>query len=220
MSTSSDTPSQVRTGRIRRSNETLILIAAEQEFARRGFDGASIGRIARSAGVARANVHYYFKSREKLYLRVLDDIVDRWNQSFPENSSLDEPYDIIKHYIAAKLHFSRHNPAASKIFAGEILRGAPLMGDRLESIYSNWLHSKVGILKSWMQAGKMDSLDPYHVIFMIWSSTQHYADFDFQVKTALKIQEYSEDDFEKISATLTHIILKGCGLSPQQDALL
>ena len=75
MSTPSSTSSQTRTGRIRRSNETLILIAAEQEFARRGFDGASIGRIARSAGVARANVHYYFKSREKLYLRVLEDIV-------------------------------------------------------------------------------------------------------------------------------------------------
>ena len=214
MSTSS-TPRPIRSGRIRRSNETLILIAAEQEFARRGFDGASIGRIANSAGVARANVHYYFKSRENLYLRVLDDIVDRWNQSFPENSSLDEPYEIIKQYIAAKLAFSRHNPAAAKIFAGEILRGAQLMGGRLEGIYSDWLESKVGVLRSWMQEGKMDSLDPYHVIFMIWSSTQHYADFDFQVKTALKIQEYSEDDFEKISETLTHIILKGCGLTPQ-----
>ena len=209
-----------KTGQIRKENEILILAAAEQEFADRGFDGAVMGSIAKRAGLARANIYYYFNSREQLYWRLLKNIVAKWNKSFPDINREDDPANILGAYIKAKVKFSLQNPAASKIFAAEILRGAPIIGEYLEDLYGNWLRGRVYVIEAWIQAGKMDRVDPHHLIFMIWSTTQHYADFDFQVKAALGKDKYTKEDFHKITSTLTHIILKGCGIKPLEDAAL
>ena len=201
-------------GRIRIGMEAAILSAAEREFAERGFSGASILRIAERAGISRTNVHYYYQSKEELYRRVLTRIVEMWNDSFPEITPEDDPAQALEAYIRAKLAFSRSNPQASKIFASEVLRGAPLLKDYLEQNHASWLKGKAEVIRAWIDQGKMDEVDPLHLIFMIWSSTQHYADFDVQVKTALGRAEYSEADFSNISRTVTHIILKGCGVKP------
>jgi TetR/AcrR family transcriptional regulator len=201
-----------KVGQIRLDNEAAIMAAAEREFAERGFAGASIARIAESAGVPRTNVHYYFQSKEDLYNKLLTDVVELWNQAFPQITPQDDPAEALTAYIHAKLTYSRTNPLASKIFANEILRGAPLLKNYLEDNYSVWLQGKVKVIRSWIKQGKMDPVDPLHLIFMIWSTTQHYADFDVQVKTALRKDEYSARDFEKITETVTHIILKGCGV--------
>ncbi len=203
-----------RVGQIRRDNEAAILAAAELEFAERGFAGASISRIAEGAGVARTNVHYYFQSKEDLYEKLLTDVVELWNQSFPEITPEDDPAEALRAYIHAKLTYSRTNPLASKIFASEVLRGAPLLKGYLEDNYAVWLQGKAKVIRSWIKQGKMDPVDPLHLIFMIWSTTQHYADFDVQVKMALGKDEYTARDFEKITETVTHIILKGCGIRP------
>jgi TetR/AcrR family transcriptional regulator len=206
-----------RVGRIRKDNEANIIAAAEKEFASHGYSGASIVRIAKSAGVPRANVHYYFKSKDELYSTLLMDIVEMWNNSFPDITPDDEPATAIGTYIESKLEFSRTNPLSSKIFASEILRGAPTLKEYLETTNRAWLLGKVDVIQAWIDQGKMDEIDPFYLIFMIWSSTQHYADFDTQVKTALDKPYYTISDYEDIARTVTHIILKGCGIKPVAD---
>ena len=208
-----------KVGKIRIDNEAAILASAEREFASRGFNGASMSRIAQGANVPRTNVHYYFKSKEDLYGKVLTDIVELWNDSFPEISPDDDPGDAIEAYIRAKIAYSQTNPLASKIFASEILRGAPVLRGYLEDNYRSWLREKARVITSWAEQGKMDPVDPFYLIFMIWSSTQHYADFDVQVRTALGKHALNARNFEAIADNITHIILKGCGIDRRKSYL-
>lgn len=203
-----------RVGKIRIDNEAIILAAAEEEFANKGFSGASISSVAQRAGVPRSNVHYYFSSKEALYNKLLTNVVELWNESFPEITAQDDPAQAIESYIRTKLEYSRTKPQASRIFASEILRGAPLLRQYLEENYAGWLQQKASVIAAWIEQGKMDKVDPFYLIFMIWSTTQHYADFDVQVKAALRKPTLSPKDFDEIARTVTHVILKGCGLTP------
>lgn len=206
-------------GKIRKDNEKAILIAAEKEFAARGFTGASMSRIAQGAGVARTNVHYYFKNKEDLYANVLTDIIHMWDQSFNQITADDDPAAVLEAYIRAKVAYSKTNPLASKIFASEMLRGAPVLSNYLKKDYRDLMRSKAQIMKSWVVQGKMDPVDPFYLMFMIWGSTQHYADFEVQVKIVLGKPRLSAADFDQIADNLTHIILKGCGIKTR-DTLL
>ena len=208
-----------KVGKIRLDNERAILVAAEREFASRGFNGASMNRIAVGAGVPRTNVHYYFKNKEELYAKVLTDVIQMWDNSFNQITSEDDPAEALEAYIRAKVAYSRTNPLASKIFASEILHGAPVLSNYLKKDYRDWLRGKAEIMDSWVAQGKMDPIDPFYLIFMIWASTQHYADFEVQVKTVLGKQRLTATDFEIIANNLTHIILKGCGIKVRQELL-
>jgi TetR/AcrR family transcriptional regulator len=208
-----------KVGKIRIDNEKAILVAAEREFASRGFNGASMNRIALGAGVPRTNVHYYFKNKEELYAKVLTDVIQMWDNSFNQISSEDDPAEALEAYIRAKVAYSRTNPLASKIFASEILHGAPVLSSYLKKDYRDWLRGKAGIIDSWIAQGKMDPVDPFYLIFMIWASTQHYADFEVQVKTVLGKARLTARDFEVVANNLTHIILKGCGIKIRQELL-
>jgi TetR/AcrR family transcriptional regulator len=208
-----------KVGKIRKDNEKAILTAAEKEFAARGFTGASMNRIAQGAGVARTNVHYYFKNKEDLYANVLTDVIHMWDESFNKITADDDPAQALEAYIRAKVAYSKSNPLASKIFASEMLRGAPVLSHYLKKDYRDLMRSKAHIMKSWVAQGKMDPVDPFYLMFMIWGSTQHYADFEVQVKIALGKSRLSAADFDKIADNLTHIILKGCGIKTR-DTLL
>ncbi|MBL4941944.1 MAG: TetR family transcriptional regulator C-terminal domain-containing protein [Colwellia sp.] len=201
-----------KTGKIRKDNEIVIREAAEQEFAEFGFKGASIMSIAKRANVPRPNIHYYFKNKQELYNAVLMDILALWNKAFTEFTAEDEPAEAIGNYIRLKLMYSRCYPTASKIFANEILQGAPHLNTYLNNDLRVLLAHKTAIIQGWIDAGKMDAIQPYYLIFFIWGATQHYADFGIQIKSALGKEELSEEDFEEITANLIQIITKGCGL--------
>lgn len=208
-----------KVGKIRIDNEKAILVAAEKEFAARGFNGASMNRIAQGAGVARTNVHYYFKNKEELYAKVLTDVIQMWDYSFNQITPDDDPAEALEAYIRAKVAYSKSNPLASKIFASEIMHGAPVLSSYLKKDYRDWLRGKAQIMDSWVEQGKMDPVDPFYLIFMIWASTQHYADFEVQVKTVLGKSRLSARDFNAIADNLTYIILKGCGIKVRKSLL-
>ncbi|MEH6591906.1 MAG: TetR/AcrR family transcriptional regulator [Halioglobus sp.] len=208
-----------KVGKIRINNEKAILKAAEQEFAARGFIGASMQRIAEGAGVARTNVHYYFQNKEELYGRVLTDAIQMWDASFNQITADDDPAQALSAYIRAKVNYSKTKPLASRIFASEILHGAPVLSSYLKKDYREWLRAKAAILEQWAAQGKMDPVDPFYLIFMIWATTQHYADFDVQVKMVLGKSRLSGNDFDHIADNLIHIILKGCGITVPNNLL-
>jgi TetR/AcrR family transcriptional regulator len=206
-------------GQIRLDNEAKILASAEQEFADRGYGGASMDRIAKRAGIARTNVHYYFNNKLDLYVAVLTGIVDLWNSAFSQIGPDDDPADALSAYIRAKVLYSKTHPLASRVFASEIIHGAPNLTAYLKKDFRQWMREKAKVIQYWVDNGKMDPVDPIYLIFMIWSSTQHYADFEVQVNAVLNKRKLAKQDYEEVIDNLTHIILKGCGVIPKGDRL-
>jgi len=200
-------------GRIRQQNQSVILAAAEEEFVTYGFKGASMKRVAERAVLPRANIHYYYKNKLELYGAVLGDIVEVWNTTFDTIKAEDEPRAALTAYIRAKVMYSKTNPAASRIFASEIIHGAPHLTEYLETDFRQWIQRKVAAIQAWIDAGKMDPIDPMHLLFFIWGASQHYADFGVQVRAAMDREQLTDNDFEHIADTLTQLVLKGCGIS-------
>lgn len=201
-----------KTGRIREKNSQRILEAAEKEFVKHGFKGTSMQAIADQAKLPKANVLYYFKSKNALYSAVLEAIIDRWNASVEKMSEDDDPKATLERYICEKVDLAITEPCASKIFAMEIIQGAPHLQEHLRGEVRDWFREKVRIMESWMEQGKMRKLNAEHLIFMIWSTTQHYADFDAQILTVTNRREYEPDDVAEIKTFLCNMILAGCGL--------
>lgn len=201
-------------GNIRDKNLEKILGAAQEEFVLQGYSGASIQAIADRAGLPKANVHYYFKRKSILYVAVLDNILHLWNNHIDEMSVDDDPAVVLDRLIRSKVEFSYTHPKASKLFAMEIIQGAPHLKDYLRNQLRPWVREKMKVLDTWIAQGKMRKVDPVHLIFLIWSSTQHYADFDTQVLTVMNHAEYERDMIDGIAAFLSEVILRGVGLEP------
>ncbi len=197
----------------REKNQQLILAAAEKIFAKFGYDGASMSMIAKEAGVAKANVHYYFNSKERLYETVLENIVSSWNLGLENVSVEDDPAVILYKYIQYKVILSIEKPMQSRLFAIEMIRGAPFLQDYIRKNSRPWFREKYDLLQAWMDAGKMDQVDPNHLLFTIWSTTQYYADFQTEALLLLNKREYEENDVKAITQSIAQIILKGIGLS-------
>jgi len=203
---------KVLEGSIRQKNKALIFNAAKEEFVTYGFKGASIKRIAERANIARANIHYYFKDKTDLYQQLLSNIIEVWNTDYDTLNADHDPKIALSAYIRAKVMHSKNDPYSSRIFASELIHGAPVLNDYLNSDFKAWLQSKVAVIDAWVEKGLIDAVNPHHLLFLIWSSTQHYADFNVQVLAALDKKAMNDDDFEEVVVSLTHIILKGCGI--------
>lgn len=199
-------------GKVRKKNKSLIFSAAKKEFVEHGFKGASIKRIAERAKIPRSNIHYYFLDKSDLYQQILTDILTLWNSHFDSLCAIHGPKKALSDYIRAKVLFSQKDPDASKIFASEIIHGAPVLKDYLATEFRHWIKQKVLVIEDWISQGLMSPVNPYHLLFLIWSSTQHYADFDTQILAGLNKKNMKNEDFEEVIASLTSIILTGCGV--------
>jgi TetR/AcrR family transcriptional regulator len=203
-----------KAGKIRDENITNIVDAAEKVFVQNGFKGTSIQAIADQAGIPKANVHYYFKSKANLYVAVLDNLMHLWNDFFDQISEDDDPAVVLDEFIRKKVTISYTHPRASKLFAMEIIQGAPHLKDYIRTDLRLWVRERSKVIDSWIAQGKMTKVDPVHLIFLIWSSTQHYADFDVQILTIMNRAEYEQEMVDEIATFLSKMILAGCGLIP------
>ncbi len=200
-------------GRIRQQNEEIILKAAEDEFARHGFKGTSMNAIALKAGLPKANLHYYFTNKLGLYIAVLSNIIELWDSTFNSLSAEDDPAQALSSYIRAKMEFSRRQPEASRVFAMEIISGGACLTEYFTQDYRTWFQGRAAVFQAWIDAGKMDPVDPVHLIFLLWGSTQHYADFATQICRVSGRTRLTRQDMQDASDNLIRIILKGCGLT-------
>jgi len=170
--------------------------------------------IADRAQLPKANILYYFKSKEKLYIAVIEGILELWKAVFGEIKEEDDPAEELERFIRVKIDMSFKHPRASKLFAMEIILGAPHIENYIKTDMRSWLMEKCHVITRWIELGKMEPIDPMQLIFMLWSSTQHYADFDTQVLILMDRKSYKPTDKEQISRALSEIILRGCGLVP------
>ncbi|WP_299074517.1 TetR/AcrR family transcriptional regulator [uncultured Paraglaciecola sp.] len=193
-------------------NRSKILSAAEKEFALHGFKGARVQQIADRAELPKTNVLYYFKSKESLYLALLEDILSLWNGRFDEANAGDDPAEVLAHYIADKMEISRCRPDASKIFALEIINGAPNLSAFFKDQHASWMAGRVDVIKQWIDQGKLMTTNPHYLLFNIWATTQHYADFSAQINE-LKGEPMTQSDFAEATNNVIGLILTGCGLA-------
>ena len=189
-----------------------ILVAAQDEFILQGYKGATVQSIADNAGLPKANVLYYFKNKENIYHAVLEQTLNMWDQGIGDILPEDGPKLAIEKFIRAKVTMSFNNPKASKIYAMEIIQGAQYLKDFARTYLRQWVREKSKVFQCWIDNGEMTNIDPVNLIFLIWSSTQHYADFDNQVLTIMNRADYEDADIEHVTHFLTDFILRGCGL--------
>jgi TetR/AcrR family transcriptional regulator len=171
--------------RIQQRNSTAILEAALEVFSQHGFRGATLDQIAEGAGLSKPNLLYYFPSKEAVHTALLSKLLDTWLDPLRAMNPEGDPLTEIMGYVRRKLELSRDFPRESRLFANEILQGAPRMRDAIAGDLKTLVDEKAVVLLRWMDEGRIARLHPVHLIFSIWALTQHYADFDVQVRAVL-----------------------------------
>ncbi|MDO5613720.1 MAG: TetR family transcriptional regulator C-terminal domain-containing protein [Paracoccus sp. (in: a-proteobacteria)] len=174
-----------RLTRIQQKNRDLILRGALEAFSAHGFRGATIDQIAESAGLSKPNVLYYFSSKDEIYRSLLTTLLDTWLAPLRSLNPLGDPLTEVLAYVRAKLDLSRDYPRESRLFANEILQGAPHLTELLGGELRELVDDAVATLSGWIEQGRLAPVDPHHLIFSIWALTQHYADFEVQVRAVL-----------------------------------
>lgn len=195
--------------RIQREKRELILEAALEVFSTHGFRGSTIDQIAEAAGMSKPNLLYYFKNKEEIFATLIKRLLEVWLAPLREMDADGDPATEIRSYIRRKIEMSRDFPRESRLFANEILQGAPRILPILETELKELVDEKAEVMRGWMRAGKLKRMDPHHFIFAIWSTTQHYADFDVQVRAVLGPDKGGEGRFEDAARFLEQLYLDG-----------
>lgn len=171
--------------RIQARNQETILDAALEVFSGHGFRGATLDQIAEVAGLSKPNLLYYFPSKEAIHQTLLTRLLDTWLDPLRAMDPAGDPVTEILAYMRRKLDLARDYPRESRLFANEILQGAPRMAPAIEGDLKRLVDEKCTVLTRWMDEGRIARVQPQHLIFSIWALTQHYADFDMQVRAVL-----------------------------------
>lgn len=201
----------LRRNEIRQQNEALILQAAEKVFAEAGFGGATMQLIADVAGLPKANLHYYFATKEELYRKVVQNIFEIWLHAADSMDKAPGPVEGIGAYIDAKMEISRRHPDGSKVWASEVMHGAPVIQDYLETTLRDWTSGRAALIQRWVDEGKMAPVDPEHLLYMVWATTQHYADFGHQIQTLNGGKPLSNAQWQAAKTSVKSMILRGIG---------
>lgn len=201
---------------LRIEKENAILGSAERIFAEHGFRGATTQMIADDAGIPKANLHYYFPTKESLYTQVVKNIFDIWLDAADSFDRESDPYAALASYIDKKMEISRQFPYGSKVWANEVIHNAPIIQDYLETTLKEWSATREMVIQGWIDAGLMDPVEPKYLLYMIWATTQHYADFVHQIETLNDGKPLDEADWANACRDVKKIILGGVGLSSKQ----
>lgn len=204
--------SQSKLTRTQMQNQERILAAALTEFSRFGFRGTTVDQIAAGSGMSKANILYYFRRKNDIYLAVLEKTLHNWLEPLQSMNPDGNPQEELWKYIQTKIRLSRTAPEASRLFASEILQGAPLLKPFLETELKEVVEKNCKVLQLWIDEGKLIDASPLHLIFMIWAATQHYADFATQINALTADGE--EQIFSDAETTLQKVLLRGMLTTP------
>lgn len=201
-----------RRTRIQAENEEKILDSALEAFSQHGFRGATLDQIAEGAGMSKPNLLYYFRRKEDIHAALMTRLLEEWLEPLEAFSAQGDPMREIRAYIRRKLEMAREKPRESRLFASEIMSGAPRIEDYLTGRLKELVERKAAVIRQWIAAGKIRKVDPHHLIFSIWATTQHYADFDVQVRLLLDAQ--GDGHLDDAARFLEQLFLRG--LAPER----
>ena len=204
-----DVPVPPQRTRIQQEKRERILQAALEIFSTEGFRGATLDRIARSAGMSKPNLLYYFPRKEDIHETLMLRLLKAWLEPLRALDPDGEPLDEIRAYIRRKLEMARDFPRESRLFANEILAGAPRIFPLLAGELRLLCEEKARVIEGWISGGKIAPVDPHHLIFAIWSTTQHYADFEVQIRAVLGARRDAEGRFAEAQIFLERLFVSG-----------
>ena len=199
----------VKRTRIQGINRGIILEAALDVFSTYGFRGSTIDQIAEKAGMSKPNLLYYFPRKEDIYVTVLENTLEEWLAPFRDIDPAGDPVEELKNYTIQKMKLSQSRPESSRLFANEILHGAPAIQEFLKTNLKHLVDEKAAVIRLWIDEGRLAPVDPHHLIFMIWATTQHYADFDVQVQAILPEATARADFFDAAANAILDVLMKG-----------
>ena len=208
MTTARAARTQRRT-RIQQAKEEIILEAALDVFSVNGFRGTTVDQIAEAADMSKPNVLYYFRSKESMFSALIEKVMDVWLDPLRLFDAEKDPESEIRSYIRRKLEMARDFPRESRLFANEVIQGAPNTMPYLEGELKALVDEKAKVIRAWQRAGKLRKVDPYHLFFSIWATTQHYADFDVQVRAVLGDGLAGEGRYDDAARYLETLFVKG-----------
>ena len=193
--------------------EADIVAEAVRVFAESGYEGASIATVADNAGLSKQNLMYYFPTKQALYQRVLDGVLDEWLARMESLADVDQdPRDVLRAYVQAKLRFSREQPWASRVYAMEVISGAQLYGDQIQKRVVPLLRKDIDVFERWIEEGRIAPINATHLLFAIWAMTQSYADFSTQMALVLNRKQLSKKDFDDAEVMITNMVLAAVAL--------
>jgi len=194
---------------IREENERAMLEAAEAIFAEQGFAGATTAAIARRAGVPKSNLHYYFPTKEALYRAVIERALTAWLAAASSFDASEDPQEALTAYIGAKMDLARAMPLASRIWSAEIMRGAPIIQDFLDTTLTDWVAAREKAVQRWILSGKLKPIEPKVLFYMIWATTQQYANAAHEMAALNGGAPLDATAFEKAKRQIIETILGG-----------
>jgi TetR/AcrR family transcriptional regulator len=203
--------------RIQRAKTEAILEAALEVFSTHGFRGATLDQVAEAAGLSKPNLLYYFASKEEIHRVLLERLLDAWLEPLRRIDPAGDPLAEIDAYVRRKLEMSRDFPRESRLFANEVLQGAPRIAEALSGPLRALVDEKAAALRGWAAEGRIAPIDPHHLIFSIWAVTQHYADFDAQLRAVLGTADGAR--FEDAARFLSGLYARGLAPEPRGPAL-
>lgn len=201
-----------RKTRIQVEKEEIILDSALDLFSAKGFDGVTVDQIATAASMSKPNLLYYFARKEDIFVALINRLLETWLEPLVELNADGDPIEELRGYLRRKLEMARTRPRESRLFANEILQGAPRVKRSLSGPLRDLVAEKSAIIQGWINAGRLTKIDPTHLIFAIWSTTQHYADFEVQVRAVT--QSTDDAHFETALRTLETLFLDGLRVRP------
>ncbi|MBL1240254.1 MAG: TetR family transcriptional regulator C-terminal domain-containing protein [OCS116 cluster bacterium] len=196
--------------KIRSKNEVKILNAAVLLFSKKGYDGTRFMDIAKASELPKANVYYYFANKNEIYERLIENVLQGWDNAF-EHINLDlEPSQAISAYIGAKLDYARVHTIESRFFAHEMLRGGEFLTRKQRQHIREVTRKHEHVLEHWISQGKIRDISPQHFFIMLWASTEFYANFTNIVELTLEKRKLTKKDFDVARETIVSNILNGC----------
>ena len=192
--------------RIQKKNHAAILKAGLEVFSQFGFRGSTIDQVAETAGLSKPNLLYYFPSKEAIYTALLSQLLENWLEPLKALDRDGDPVEELLAYARRKLAMSQHFPQESRLFANEIIQGAPRIGDVLSGELKVLVDETAQVIDAWVAAGRIKPVNPYHLIFSIWALTQHYADFAVQVRAIMSDQDPFDSAGEYLETLLRRLL--------------
>lgn len=193
--------------------EADIVAEAVRVFAECGYEGTSIATVAENAGLSKQNLMYYFPTKQALYERVLDGVLDEWLERMDSLADPEQdPRDVLRSYVQAKLRFSREQPWASRVYAMEVISGAQLYGDQIQKRVVPLLRKDIEVFERWISEGRIAPVNATHLLFAIWAMTQSYADFSTQMALVLNRKQLTRKDFEDGETMIINMVLAAVAL--------
>lgn len=187
-----------------------LLNAALDVFSVYGFSGASLDEIAQLANMHKSNIFYYYENKESLYVEVLTTVMQKWLAPLQILEVELEPTEALTHYLMQKIESSKDQPKASRLFALEIIQGAPHILPILKGPLKKLFKRKTKVIETWQEQGKLSKeIDAELLIINIWAITQNYADFSTQMEMVTGKTLRNRRMYQRTIEHTVHLMLYG-----------